>query len=171
MKNVIYYGIGLGLAFLAGYLLSERLTQKRLDEEYNKSIEEALEKGKKAREEQEENKFVNVPENSDHIKIRSITEWEYNDPYYNEFSKESLTYYQADDTLCDDDYNAIDQDETVGSAHLDPFRQPIDDCPTYLYVRNMELCTDYEIVVDSGSYHEDVLGFKGPVKMEGDDDD
>lgn len=65
---------------------------------------------------------------------------------------QTLKYYEADDTLTDDDDNVVDE-ELVGSASLSAFGTYEDDT---VYVRNERLKRDYEILRENGRY-TDVL--------------
>ena len=63
----------------------------------------------------------------------------------------SLTYY-ADEVLADDSgYIIIDVNDTVGKDSLKTFGEYLDDC---VYVRNDNLQTDYEILLDERNYEE-----------------
>lgn len=69
----------------------------------------------------------------------------------NDYQTVSLTYY-ADKVLADDWDNIIeDVDGTVGSDSLTHFGEYEDDS---VYVRNDDLKTDYEILLDVRNYHD-----------------
>lgn len=76
---------------------------------------------------------------------------------------QTLKYYEADDTLTDDDDNVVDED-LVGSGALSAFGQYEDDT---VYVRNERLKRDYEILREYGRY-TDVLREK-PYLLDEDD--
>lgn len=70
----------------------------------------------------------------------------------------SLTYFEADDTLVDEDSQAIDDVEgLVGRGNLLKFGHGALDTKT-VYVRNDARGMDFEITKHSGSYVENVLG-------------
>lgn len=81
------------------------------------------------------------------------------DEYYNDrdFDKDTLTYYEGDDTLADTrDERVDDVKYTIGDA-LDSFG---DD--TYIYVRNPRLGMDFEIQCMEQSYQEAIYGYIPP---------
>lgn len=65
-----------------------------------------------------------------------------------EYETESLTYY-SDGILADDRKNIIDADAVVGRESLTHFGEYEDDS---VFVRNEELKTDYEILLDTRRY-------------------
>lgn len=70
----------------------------------------------------------------------------------------SLTYYELDDTLVDEQDKPIENvDEMVGEDHLVRFGSGSKD-NNIVYVRNDKLGSDYEISKSTGSYLEEVLG-------------
>lgn len=81
------------------------------------------------------------------------------DQYYADTSleKDTLTYYEADETLADTRDEIVDNvRETVGDA-LDSF-----DNEQYIYVRNERLGLDFEIERREMSYQEAVYGYIPP---------
>ena len=71
-----------------------------------------------------------------------------------EYDTISLTYYEGDGVLADDCDEAMDDDEierTVGYEALNHFGEYEDDS---VFVRNEELKTDYEILLDVGSFSD-----------------
>lgn len=73
------------------------------------------------------------------------------------FDKQTLTYYEDDDVLTDEgDEQISDVDSLVGDA-LDRFGDGSED-PEVVYVRNVRLSTDFEVIRLSKSYKETVLG-------------
>lgn len=77
-----------------------------------------------------------------------------------DYDTQSLTYYETDDTLCDEHDRPMDEiNGTVGDDHLARFGSGSKD-KNIVYVRNERLETDYEIVRSPGSYLEEVLDLK-----------
>jgi hypothetical protein len=89
-----------------------------------------------------------------------------------EYDKTTITYFEDDDVLCDEREEVIPNVEgTVGSTALTNFGHLSED-KKIVYVRNERISTDFEIVRDTRSYAEVVLGFKEEKevrKMRGDD--
>lgn len=76
------------------------------------------------------------------------------------YSDESLTYYVADDVLCnerDEVVDPADRDRLVGEANLDRFGHGSGD-PEIVFVRNDNLEIMYEIVRSPNSFAEEVHG-------------
>lgn len=70
-----------------------------------------------------------------------------------------LTYYDQDDTLCDESERTIDNiEQTVGHEALTKFGVGSNDTQI-VYVRNKKNSCDYEVTLNSGSYTTLVLGF------------
>lgn len=79
---------------------------------------------------------------------------------YPEFDKTCLTYFEADDILCDTrDQPIPDIAETIGLDSLDNFGLYSKD-KNIVYVRNERISSDFEIAYDPGSYLESIAGFK-----------
>lgn len=77
---------------------------------------------------------------------------------YEDFSKNSLVYFEDDDVLTDDhDEVILDVDKTIGTEALNNFGEGSDD-EDIVYVRNLSSSCDYEIVREHTSYQENVLG-------------
>jgi hypothetical protein len=77
-----------------------------------------------------------------------------------EYDTQSLTYYDADDTLADEKDQPIREiDQVIGEENLVRFGVASQD-PNIVYVRNDRLETDYEISRSGGSYLEEVLGIE-----------
>lgn len=73
------------------------------------------------------------------------------------FDKITLTYYEDDDTLADEQEEVIpDPVSVVGEEALFAFGDGVD--PDIVYVRNHKLGSDYEVVRVRESYAESVLG-------------
>lgn len=74
------------------------------------------------------------------------------------FSKDSVVYYEGDDTLCDTlDQTVPDIEKTIGRRHLDMFGVLSDD-PQIVYVFNEKVDTYFEVALHSGAYSVQVLG-------------
>ena len=86
---------------------------------------------------------------------RVITPEEFTE--YDDYYVASLTYFQADNILCDDEGRILEIDETIGVESLDHFGEYEDDC---VHVRNNELRTDYEVLLDLRKYSEVYDKFK-----------
>lgn len=109
--------------------------------------------------------------------VISRLEFEDNEADYDQVS---LTYYDGDDTLCDDkDSRVPDIDRVVGQRNLEYFGHASDD-DRVVYVRNEKFGTDYEIFKNDGEYTVMVLGLsdedlgreprrKKPMKMRDDE--
>lgn len=195
MQKYIYYGIGLGVAFIAGYILAAYYTKKVQDDAHDAAIDTVLRssdaiadlKNKVSSLERDneklrdENVYLKQSDESEEVDEEEVIEKseiiqriadnniikapylitynQFEDHDYDFFNKISLSYYPIDDILCNDEYEAVSQDETVGSENLDIFRINQDEV-TVLYVRNEVLLSDYEIVLEEGSYREEVLGIE-----------
>lgn len=71
--------------------------------------------------------------------------------------KITLTYYEGDDTLIlDSSGDVLNIEETVGNDALNRFGEFEKDT---VYVRNLNLGADYEVVREHGKYSKEVLGF------------
>lgn len=85
------------------------------------------------------------------------------DSFQNEYethSKNTLTYYEADNVLTDDRDEVItDPDEYVGPDALDSFGEGSDD-ENVVYVRNLKKEADYEVIRDERAYQEVILGYQ-----------
>lgn len=74
-----------------------------------------------------------------------------------EYDKVTLTYYEGDQTLSDDDEHIIDDvDAIIGLANLESFGVHCED-PDMLHVRNDRLGSDYEVIKTPASYAHIVL--------------
>lgn len=77
-----------------------------------------------------------------------------------EYEEVTLTYYEADDVLCNErDEIVEDREQTVGEKSLDRFGHGSGD-PSVVYVRNDSLETVFEVIKSPNSYAEEVHGFK-----------
>jgi hypothetical protein len=74
------------------------------------------------------------------------------------FSQVTLTYWQEDDVLADENEMPIDDvDNIVGRANLEKFGHLSKD-PNTVYIRNERIEVDYEVCLSKGSYAEEVHG-------------
>ena len=97
-----------------------------------------------------------------------------------DYDQISLTYYDGDDTLCDDDDKRVpDIDRVIGQRNLEYFGHASDD-ERVVYIRNERFGTDYEVFKNDGEYTVTVLGLsdedlgreprkKKPLKMRDDE--
>lgn len=75
-----------------------------------------------------------------------------------EFDKLTITYYEGDDVLADEQDTSINDIEgTIGEQHLEMFGVQSGN-PSIVYVRNERISTDFEIVKQENSYAETVFG-------------
>lgn len=80
----------------------------------------------------------------------------------NAYDEITLTYYEADDVLCNERDEPVDKDKRdmmVGEANLDRFGHGSGD-PSIVYVRNDRLELDMEVVRSPNAYAEEVHGFQ-----------
>jgi hypothetical protein len=78
----------------------------------------------------------------------------------NDWQQNSLTYYNGDDTLADDQQVPIpDSDDIVGGENLARFGDGSND-PRVVYVCNEKVEALYEITLNDGTYSEQVAGFQ-----------
>lgn len=98
------------------------------------------------------------------------------DEYMNdreEYDKNTVTYFEVDDVLVDEREQVIpDVDNTVGTDCLTKFGHKSNDNKV-VYVRNERLEADFEILLDTRSYSETVLGIREEKeirRMRGEDD-
>lgn len=74
------------------------------------------------------------------------------------FEKDSITYYKGDNTLAEEDESYIpDLEGTVGRDNLKYFGLASGD-PRVLHIRNERVMTDFEVTLNDGKYHTQVLG-------------
>lgn len=77
-----------------------------------------------------------------------------------EFDKQNVTYFEGDDSLCDErDMLIPDIDENVGRKNLENFGLYSRDSEI-VYVRNERISVDFEIAYDPRTYVEAIAGFK-----------
>lgn len=84
------------------------------------------------------------------------------------YNEVTLTYYVADDVLCDERDEVVDperRDDMVGEANLDRFGHGSND-PNIVYIRNDNLEILYEIVRSPNSYAEEVHGLPGDTHIQ-----
>ncbi len=77
-----------------------------------------------------------------------------------EYEKITLSYYSDDDTLVDEREDILSNaDELVGEDTLLKFGEVyMDSDPNTLYVRNRNLCSDFEIIQLAQSYQSSIMG-------------
>ena len=98
------------------------------------------------------NKEVEVPERPIIITVEEFFEGN------SDHDKLTLTYYEDDGVLVDENEEIIDDPEyIIGSSALVSFGEGSDD-PEIVYVRNYRISTDFEIVRLSKSYKDTVMG-------------
>lgn len=87
------------------------------------------------------------------------------DEFFNteeEWEKSTLSFYEGDDTLIDERESIVDDRERyIGERHLSMFGVLSDD-KKIVYVRNPQISTDFEIVLEKGKYTVRVLGEDDP---------
>lgn len=95
----------------------------------------------------------------DYVKPFVISRDRYENEYQN-FHKESLVYFTKDEVLCDDRDEVVDNIvQVLGPDALNSFGEDSDDVDI-VYVRNMRMQCDFEVVREHMSYKENVLGIK-----------
>lgn len=85
-----------------------------------------------------------------------------------DYDSVTYTYYDADDVLCNERDDVIDQDERdvlIGEANLNRFGHGSGD-PTKVYIRNDKLEMQMEIIRSPNSFAEEVHGFDPPPPKE-----
>lgn len=121
----------------------------------------------------EHRKMTLINQDGDEVEMVNTTEGliEVKDPYiisedeymyptsFVEFERNTLIYYEGDDTLTTDRDEVIitDIEEIVGSSALTSFGT-MSGNKDVVYVRNVRIGADFEILRESGSYQELVLG-------------
>lgn len=94
------------------------------------------------------------PRSEDFPYVITVDEFQTERP---EFDKTTITYYELDDTLCDDREVIVpDVDGTVGIEHLNQFGIGSQD-DHIVYIRNERVATDFEVVLNKGYYAVEVL--------------
>lgn len=77
-----------------------------------------------------------------------------------EHQQNTITYYLGDDTLADENSVAIDEVEaTVGVENLQRFGHGSRDS-SIVYVRNERIELDFEVILNRGTYLEEIVGFQ-----------
>lgn len=90
-----------------------------------------------------------------------ISEDDYNNRYP-DFQKISYQYYEKDDVVTDErDEVVIDWEDIIGEQALVNFGKLCDD-EDLVYVRNLSMECDFEILRIHSSYQEDILGVDDP---------
>lgn len=89
--------------------------------------------------------------------------------YFNteeEWDKDSLSYYEGDDTLIDEREKIVDnRDKYIGDIHLNMFGIKSND-RSVVYVRSPQISTDFEIIHEEGKFAVRVLGQPDPDEEE-----
>jgi hypothetical protein len=78
------------------------------------------------------------------------------------YDEVTLTFYEADDVLCNESDEVIADDERermIGEANLEKFGHGSGDA-TIVYIRNDQLECDFEVIRSPNSYAEEVHGFE-----------
>lgn len=79
-----------------------------------------------------------------------------------EYDKTTITYFEGDDTLCDEREEIVPDVEGVITADaLTRFGQLSND-RNIVYVRNDKISTDFEIIRDRRNWHEVIAGYVAP---------
>ena len=100
--------------------------------------------------------FVKLTMDNDKPYVITVQEYSESDPT---FEQTTITYYDQDDTLVDENEEPIaDVTAVIGDQALDKFGEGSDD-PDIVYVRNEVLSTDYEVIRIHKSYAE-VIGME-----------
>lgn len=95
-----------------------------------------------------------------------------------EYEQVSLTFYEGDNVLADDDDRVIDQVNIVGRMNLNMFGASDPEQPHVVLIRNEKFKTDYEITHSDGKYAHEVMGLmhsdeerRRPPRPQWDDDE
>jgi hypothetical protein len=71
------------------------------------------------------------------------------------FEEKTLSYFQIDDTLIDDNEEIVQVDDTIGRECLDAFLSTDpDDIICTFYVRNEKIGVDYEVIWQNKPYYD-----------------
>ena len=105
------------------------------------------------------------------ISTEQINRRDHITPYvisYKEFSEEkdyydklTISYYNVDDTLADDQEEILDVTSIIGNEALSCFGRGSNDSEV-VYVRNERLASDFEVIRTQQSYQENVFGIVKP---------
>lgn len=157
------------------------LDWKNDSEAVDRAIEDSIEESVKTHPSNEKRKITVAPANikeNENIVINVFPDddddWDYDeecktrspdhpyiihrDEYFSnemDFSQSSLTYYEGDNILCDEQDVPVYNPEKVAGKII--FGHGSKD-PSICYVRNEYLQAEYEIIVDHGFYQTEVLG-------------
>lgn len=88
--------------------------------------------------------------------VISSEEYSHDEP---EFDKITISYYEEDDTLCDDRERPIDDIEGLIGDALSHFGEKSND-RNIVYVRNHRISSDFEVLRETGEYAVRVLGLE-----------
>ena len=188
VKNILIFAMGAGLGSIVTYKLLkdeyEQIAQEEIDsvmdtfKRYNPANEpeemsdEEYERLNYKRKKGEYTAYDKIgrPAEADEIEtlpayVISVVDYNENNLHY---EKSSLTYYDVDDTLVDENEEPItDPDYVVGLDALTRFGDGSDD-DDIVYIRNEKLAVDYEIVRVDKSYQETILGIIDlPIRKKG----
>lgn len=120
--------------------------------------------------EESKNIFANAVENDFNFEKEEERRSEKpNDPYVitdeefsegdRDFHQVSVTYYEGDEVLCDEQDKVVDEpDKTIGNENMAKFGYGSND-PNVVYIRNERLGVDFEVLRSDGKYAKEVLGF------------
>lgn len=130
-----------------------------LDEDGNEITDDSPDDGFEDDEVEEEDKVDDFFLNRDHSRPFVISYEEFMNEK-EEWDKINISYYEGDDTLCDDNERVIvDVEATVGYDNLTRFGDHSKDKNT-VYIRNAQYSVDYEVVRNDGEYAVRVLGME-----------
>lgn len=88
--------------------------------------------------------------------ITTITDKEFYEEYTHH-DKITLTYYKKDEILCDENEELIPSIKSLlGEDSISKLNET--DSDTVVYYRNKRLGSDFEVIIDNGSYYETVFG-------------
>lgn len=175
IKNILY--------FIGGCLVGSAITAKFLQNYYDELSKEEIEAVKEQFNAQtqksntsEEKKVNNKPPVSEVYKQMTSNYTNYSkaeeehpqedgdvDPYtispdefsdHNDYEKKTYIYYRENDLLIDDSEEIIhDRDGDIGEGSLEKFGEYE---PDVVYVRNENISTDFEILLQEGDYFQEL---------------
>jgi hypothetical protein len=118
--------------------------------------------------EEEDSEESDNPESANLNKVKNVNELypitviSGDDFFHNEMfahhDKVTLTYYEGDDTLGDEGDGFIPKYEDIIGVQATTMFGKISNDPNIVHVRNAKLLTDFEILLNKGTYMEEVLG-------------
>lgn len=138
---------------------SKRYDSNIVEEEATETVIEMSEEEKRELIKQEKEKYIEKVANSGYNKgafedekynfPRVISPDEYGE--YPGYKMVSLTYFEEDGVLADDYGKQFDIEETIGTEAIESMGEYEDDA---VHVRNNEMQTDYEVLLDVRAYSE-----------------